>query len=403
MKVHSLARWVILGWAVGGWAWTAAAAPRYWGGGEVDATDGTPLPVSTNGLSGFWNTTTLNWGADHLGTAYGAFASGDLAILGAFTASVNDAKAIIRLQADVTLSGLIATLQSPVGFRSGYIISNDVAQTLTPAGTACTFTIVASDFTDEVRLHSTISLSGSAPLTKAGAGQLSLSAANTNYTGALLVQGGTLKLAGLGDYPAGVGGLPGVTSLLVRGFSNPAGGNYDNSYFATPSLTVVADGNGACNQLHDGAVITLARGRLEYQGRRNNDPASASVETIRQLVLAPHGSLDVDSAGAGGSQAGRLILADPTNGLSRGADGLGTPPPTRWKPFPPPRPRRISPPGRPTAITGSGWAPTPSPPPANWAISPCARWASTPTATPTCPSAAGTPSPSPPAPSPSSP
>lgn len=314
------------GWWVGCamvafWAATAGAAPLYWGGGEVDIADGTALPQTTNELSGVWNDSLANWAGDFGGATYAAFADGVLPVFGPYVSSANDAKVTVRLQADVEVSGLMFNLSSPGGFRNGFTFSNDAPQTITPVGTACTFTVSTADTTDDVRIYTNISLLGQAPLIKAGGGQLSLYSGNPAYSGTVHIMGGVLKLPGLSDSPPGVGGLPAVTGLTVRGFPTISSGMYDGSYFTIPSLSVVVDGPGVRNQLHDDAVITLARGRFEYQGRRNNDPASASAETIQQLVLAPYGVLDIDTAGAGGSSAGQLTLASATAGLDRGARG----------------------------------------------------------------------------------
>ncbi len=300
---------------------TAWAAPAYWGGGAVDIADGTAIPLSSNELSGVWDTGTKNWAADYAGTTYGAFPTGSFAVLGFFTSTVNDAKATIRLTTDVHLSGLMASMQSCVGFRHGFVLSNDVTQTITPAGTNFTIAIASLDTTRDVQFRSNVVLSGSVPLTKTGAGQLTLYGRSPDYSGDLTLRGGTLKLTGGSD---GSGTLPSVTNITVQGFPS-LNGEYNSVYFSTPSFSATAVGNGTNDQLNDEAVITLARGRFEYQGRRNNDPASVSSETIRKIVLAPHGVLDIDAANVTGStNAGVLVLADLTAGIDRGSSAHGT-------------------------------------------------------------------------------
>ena len=324
-RVAWFGRWIVLMVALAspGLVGPAGADTLYWGGGLADLPDGTPLPISNTGLSGVWNSSAQNWAADYDGASYGSYIPGSFAVLGFYTSAVDSAWATIIVPENLTLSGLMGSMQSGNSFRQGFILSNSAPTTITPTGGDFPVYINtrASDGTDAIQFRSNLVLSGSATLTKSGSGQLQLYGRNDAYSGAITIRGGRLTLIGGSD---GVGALPLVQDYTVAGFANPNSDTYASAGFSTPTFTVTAISNGLNHQLHDQAVITLSRGRFEYVGRRNNNPASVSAETMRKIVLAPYGVLDIDGAGASGTSAGTLTLGDATAGLDRGPSGYGT-------------------------------------------------------------------------------
>lgn len=134
-----------------------------------------------------------------LGSAPLALAGGALS---SDSATARTLAGAVTLAADSTLGH--ATDNGALTFTGGLIVGDADARTLT----------VASDVT-----FATGVVSGAAAWTKAGAGQLTLSAANT-FAGALTVSGGTLKLGNalaLGASTAGTSVLAGAT-LDLAGF-----------------------------------------------------------------------------------------------------------------------------------------------------------------------------------------
>lgn len=131
-------------------------------------------------------------------------------------------------------------------------------------------------------------IGGSQGLTKAGAGQLTLTGNNDFYTGAITVSGGTLQLA----TTLSPNKVTGKGSLTVTG---------DGSRIASATNGVLQ--LGASNQINDTVAVTLAGGTFSVNGQSEG---TATAHGMGTLTLASATSSAIDF----GNTAGVVSFAD---------------------------------------------------------------------------------------------
>lgn len=285
-----------------------SAADKYWGGGNTDIADGTPIPYDTNALVGTWNATLKNWAASPNGATYTTFADGDYAQLGYYT---NLNNCTIWLGSDFEFAGIQGGMNAiTTGFNWMFDVRATSARTLTPASGGAIINIVAQDSTRGLSLANNVSLSGAEPLTKLGTGRLDLGGNNNGYSGVVNNRQGTVQLTTLAG--ASMNGVKQVNCIgrVTVATATAYGGND----FAFANFSVNAS-SPTDNKLADDLVVTLSRGGFTYL------PTSTSTETVGRVVLNTWGTFGSSSAGGTG---GALILADPTAGITRGPYGVGT-------------------------------------------------------------------------------
>ena len=307
----------ILAWGLPG---TGQATTLHWAGGTADKVDGTPISYDAVDLAGDWNTTIKNWATDDVGTTYVPFADGSFAVLGGMRNAANNAIVDINVLSDLTLSGLLASLQ-PAGanntFNQRFQLNASVPRLISLNGNPFTMWIIATEASRHIRLEPNVRLNGSTPLRIRGGGFLDVRGVHSGYSGALEVASGRM------DVSAGAG-FPSVNQMSVRGYPSASVASYVGNAFETPSIRIVPGSNGLNDQLHDGLVMTLSSGQLDYRGRRNNTLANVSSEVMGQLVLEPFGVLSLSAAALAGSNPSTLTLSHSTAGINRGSQGRGT-------------------------------------------------------------------------------
>ena len=291
-----------------------AQTPLYWGGGSEDIANGTALPVTSNGLSGVWNTTAQNWAADYNGNSYQAFADDSFAVLGYFDHNDSTtARAFIGLDNDVTISGLLMSLLSPIGNNHRFVLTSGVARTITMTGTNFLLAVLAQDVNRGFELRN-LAFAGTVPLQRIGDSSWLVYANQPDFRSDVTLWGGRTILRDGGAWPV-------VSNLLIRGFATRSTDDLGGNNFSSPEINILAYTTGALTQVHSDAVITLSHGGLSYQGRGNNTLGRESVQTVRKIVLDPQGVIDLQTVTASGNYTGRLVM---TQGLDRGPSGRGT-------------------------------------------------------------------------------
>ncbi len=169
----------------------AASVSRWWDGGSADiATPGDG--ISQGGASGVWDTTTQNWDQGS-GQAHVAWnnVNGDIAIFGGTAGTVTTQ--------DVRVGGLT--------FTSAYTLNGGTI-TFASAGTISNSAAVTINST----------LTGSGPITKSGAGTLSLGNTTNTYTGGTIINAGNIDTIRSNSFGAGKITIAG-TSTLSTGHS----------------------------------------------------------------------------------------------------------------------------------------------------------------------------------------
>ena len=327
MSIRSIKRMRWGGWlalVIGMAAGADAQIPLYWGGGSTDRADGTPLPVTSNGLVGVWNNSTRNWAVDGAGSSYVSFTSSAYGVLGFFndTPAGVVTRVNIRMDTNVYLNGLLMGFQSPLSgtFNHRFILSNSQPSVINMVGTNFALHVHAQDGTRGLELMSNITFAGSVPLIKHGHGRMNVFARSTNLTGAVELRGGLTLLS---DQNGG-GYWPAATQVMVRGIASRSATDAGGNSFTWAEFQMIAVSNGVNNQLNDQATVTLTRSTMYYNGRRNNSAAAISSESIRKVVLEPQGFFNLMNAGNGGTYPGTLTLTDAASGLDRGSTGRGT-------------------------------------------------------------------------------
>ncbi len=287
----------------------AAAAGRgqdlYWGGGAADIADGSPLPLSTNGLSGVWNGTLKNWATAPVPGVYTTYLDGAFAHLGSYTNNGPGVNAAVILESGWTFSGLSACLNATTDYNRMFDLTAAAPRTLTPVAGGAVVNLVSQDTTRGMRLLPNVALVGTAPLEKVGVGILEIQSDSSAYTGVATVRVGTLAISAAGSFK-------GVKTLncLGRVVTATATG-YGGNEFGMGALRVSAAG-GANDKLADDATLTLSRGSFDYR------PVANSAETMGRVDVETWGVL-----GGSGTAGGVLTLGDETAGLTRGSTGRG--------------------------------------------------------------------------------
>lgn len=293
-------------------AFDATLVPQYWGGGASDIANGTALPVTSNGLSGAWNTTTKNWANNTAGSTYATHANGTMAVLGFYNAS-SPSHANIDLQDDVEVSGLLMSLSATSDQNHRFALTSAVPRTISLIGTNALINITAQGTRRGLDMVN-ISLASSVPVKKTGDSLWDIHAASPYLRSPVVIQGGEVTLRADQAWSA-------VSNLMIRGFPSRSSDTLDGNNFAWPRINLIASGAGTIQQLHTNATITLARGGFYYQGRRDNIQENVSRQVISKIVLAPQGSISLADASATGTYPAQLIV---TNGIDRGPSGRGT-------------------------------------------------------------------------------
>ncbi|MCX7848163.1 MAG: autotransporter-associated beta strand repeat-containing protein [bacterium] len=291
---------------------------QYWGGGTADIADDTPLPQETNLLSGTWNATLKNWATSATPGVYGVFSNGAFANLGFFAWGASDSGPVLSLGNDVAIGGLMA-MPVPTNastYNQRFTLTAGSDRTLTLADGAVVNVVGNEGVTTRgLWVGSNVRLACGGTLTCVGAGKVVVASASTGLTSQVAAQAGIFQVEASGSIPQ----LPLITLHSVE---QQPGGTGGGSIPQPTLLVYAANASGTINQLKDDAVISMARGKLQYRGR--NHATSATDETIGQLVLQPHGTLVLSGNEGSGADRPTLALAHPSAGINRGTGGRGT-------------------------------------------------------------------------------
>ena len=297
----------------------ALAATYYWGGGNMDIPDNTPISSNSVALCGVWNLTIKNWATTPSGTTYTNWPSSGSDNVAYFTSFTNGSPnyVIVTQTADVALSGVISdSSATPNGTYTAYFdVIGTNARAITLTGQTPFFNLKGQEANAFFRLGANISLVAPNGFVKVtNSAQLKLSGNCTNV-------GGTVSLL-FGNGPASYPSLvlnSGVSMKNVSFFDAQCG-----------SLLVTAAA-GANDQINDSAMIRCsgiapngsgstvalyAPGGFAYAGS-----GSASTEKFSQIVLDSFANFVINSAVA---TKPTLMLTHPTAGISRGTDGHGS-------------------------------------------------------------------------------
>jgi len=296
----------LLVFAVGLVAGTVWSYDLYWGGGSSDIADGTPLPVTTNGLSGTWNATLRNWAVSPKPGVYTTYLDGAFVQLGAYTNNGPGVNASVTVESGRTFSGIAACLNATTDYNRMFDLTAASPVTLTPAAGGAVVNLVSQDSTRGMRLMPNVALTGTAPLEKIGVGIIEIQSDSSAYTGALTVRFGTLAVSASGSLK-GVKAINGVGQVVT-----PTATSYGGNEFGMGAFRVTAAG-GANDKLADDATLTLKRGSFDYR------PAANSVETMGRVDVETWGVI----GGSSGTAGGVLTLGDAAAGLTRGSIGRG--------------------------------------------------------------------------------
>lgn len=295
-------------------AW-AAMVTQYWGGGDSDRANNTPIPFDTPAaMCGRWDAATKNWAdATNVPNTYTALSGGDetMAILrGHFPAS---GSASVTVMTDVVLHHLFDDVTGPAGtYNQNYKLDADAPRTITlvpsPAGEPPKLGGVSGG-TRGVYFQQNVSLAGTDGIQYISAGgTLYLYSECDGLTG-------TLSLANSGGAFQVLEGasLRGINEVLL---TKP--GNVSAHLYYTPTSTGVLDR--LCDQL-------VIRGgsrasRFRYAGRLS--AGTPSIETIGKFALDSHLVVNVDTYSGSGANYPQLILADSVSGIDRGPYDRGT-------------------------------------------------------------------------------
>jgi autotransporter-associated beta strand protein len=287
--------------ALAGGAW---GSDLYWGGGAVDLAAGTPLPLTTNALSGTWNLTLNNWATSPAPGAYATYADGAFVQLGYYTNSGPGPVATLTLEASPQVAGFEACLNATTDFNRFFDLTAASARTVTPVGSLCALNLVSQDNTRGMRLRPNVSLAGSAALEKDGAGVFEVQSDSSAYTGEVRVRMGNFSIASSGS-------LRGVSRFDLSGrIVTATASGYGGNEFGMGALTVTA-ANNANDKLGDSALVVLNRSNFDYR------PTASSTETMGRVDVETWGVL----GGSQGTAGGVLTLGDATAGLTRGSSG----------------------------------------------------------------------------------
>ncbi|NLF40405.1 hypothetical protein GX586_13255, partial [bacterium] len=274
------------------------AADLFWGGGDADIANGTPLPSTTNAFAGEWNASTKNWCTTSDGSTYAAWADGDVAQWGA---SLQPGEVWVTNNVDTSFAGMFCSL-TPTLTRY-FNITATSARTLTVTGdNAMVMVLADGNSVNGLRFRGNVTLGGTVGVLKTGCTGWHLDG-NNSYSGPVTVnQGAVVVTSASGAALNNVNTFNCVLKIT----------NVDGS-LAAGELRIGAS-SGANNKLSDDAVVTLRRGVFYYA------PVATSTETLKQIIAEPWGVINLANGAAGGI----VTLNDGTAGISRGTTGRGT-------------------------------------------------------------------------------
>jgi len=282
----------------------------YWGGGSEHIPPLTPLPAAPGDLAGTWDTSAKNWSIDPFGTLYVAWEDGadKVAVLPALNTL---GSANILLKTDVSLN----QIRAPFNLSPG------------TGGT------MQYQFVSESGQTRTVTLGGDRPMLHVFTEPNNR--ANPQNTGVarLLVFGNDVRLAaprgfektGLGRlnlaFPAdlvfgriSVEDAYGDNPLVLTTANTSSMGNVEAFHFRCHSQFNFNWPSAQPNKFNADAVFHLA-------GISRATPTGfAGNRNLRQIVLGNQGVLSLENL----SGANTLTLTHPTQGIHRGADGVGT-------------------------------------------------------------------------------
>ena len=283
-------------------SFSAFAVDLYWGGGEADIADGTPLSVDALGLSGTWNSALKNWAADTSGSAYTNWADGAVVHLGVIT---NKANADIGLAAAVSFPRMVADQHLSLDYNRYFAVSNAGGGSVSiPAGETTTIIAVSADTTRGIRVRPV--LTGAGTLRKYGAGAVVVDTTSPDFSGTIDVQEGYLN--------TGTARFPGVHTAFIGGRNKYAGDvSHGANDFCFGQWVLGANDSATADLVADDLVVTLQGGTFGYTAR------SKTRETMGALVLNTWGCLGHSNSQPGGV----LTFAAEDGGLRRGPLGIG--------------------------------------------------------------------------------
>jgi autotransporter-associated beta strand protein len=250
-------------------------------------------PALAHGASGVWtNPAGGLWSLADTGNWAGGTVATDADALADFGTLNLTADATVNLAEPRTI-GSLTFGDTDTTSAAGWTLANNAtaANVLTLAGTAPTITVNALGGTKVATVSAIVA--GTSGFTKAGAGQLTLSGANT-YTGAVNVTGGTLRYTSPANMPTN-----GTFSL-----SNGATLQIDGS--AAKTLTGIAfNGNGTYTAANGSSTVTVT----------NIAVASGATATINAHFRAALGGATSTTGGGTNTGSGTLNINVPsTNG-----------------------------------------------------------------------------------------
>jgi autotransporter-associated beta strand protein len=283
MRRHAIRHFV--GWAVllGGcaWLWMSPAA----------AVTFTWSPDGADGGTGTWDTTLTNWNAG--------------AVAWPTSGTDNDAS-FAGTAGTVTISGGVTVNDVSFG-TAGYTVTGG---TMTLNGTTPTIT-------NAVAATISAPLAGSAGLRKAGAGTLTLSAANA-YTGTTTITAGTLALSGGSNRLATAGTL----SFTGSGRLDLGGGSQ-----TLTNLTVAFGAANGTATLTGGSLVLDGASALNVTPSATTGGITATVDAsgLTSLVISKAGQV-VMVSGFNGSNGntGRMILSSTSNTITALSVNVGS-------------------------------------------------------------------------------
>ncbi len=280
----------------------ALATDLYWGGGEADIADGTPLSLDALDLSGTWNASLKNWAVDTSGSAYTNWADGAVVHFGAIT---NKANADLGLTTTVSFPRMVGSQHLSLDYNRYFAVTNAGGGSVSiPEGDTTTIIAVSADTTRGIRLRPVIT--GAGTVRKYGAGAVLVDTTSPDFSGTFDIQEGYFN--------TGNARFPGVHSALIRGRNKYAGDtSHGANDFCFGQWALGASDSATADLVADDLVVTLQGGTFGYTARRKTR------ETMGALVLNTWGCLGHSNSQTGGV----LTIAAEDGGLRRGPLGIG--------------------------------------------------------------------------------
>ena len=278
---------------------------------DIDATRSTA--VWTNTAGGTWSTAG-NWLDDFAGGGSGKTAD--------FNTLNITADATVNLDSALTIGNLVFG-DTVTSSAAGWTLANNgnAGNILTLAGATPTITVNALGDTKTVTISAEVA--GSAGLTKAGSGTLTLSGNNT-YTGTTTISSGTLS-AGNIVVSGGTSNLGNETSAVILGAASTQGtlSYTGNSDTYTRGFTIGGAGGGRLDVTTAGQTLQVNTANvtgtgLFTVGGAGNTTINTNLTHTGGLTKADAGTLTLTGANtySGGTtvNGGRLVFQDSTAG-----------------------------------------------------------------------------------------